>query len=224
MHSLISTLSASNARRRRMQAVAGLFLAVLPPAASATTCYVSSSSGSDSNNGTSTMTPYRTLAKANSVMASPKAGDAILFKRGDAWRNQTLRCVNDHVTVTNDTTASVPQLCSGSSAGQVTIGAYGTGSNRIFDGATPFNVALARVSGTTYSATFSGAAPLKLYADAGDANSNQLIPVPNARGAWNSSTTYNAYDGVTDSNGNYFVRGPSLRGASRPQIVPPGLV
>ncbi len=42
-----------------------------------------STSGSDSNNGLSASKPVKTAAKANALAAS---GDAILFKRGDLWR------------------------------------------------------------------------------------------------------------------------------------------
>ena len=53
----------------------------------ATTYYVSSSAGSDANNGTSTSTPWQTIAHVNAQTFQP--GDSILFKRGDVW-NESL--------------------------------------------------------------------------------------------------------------------------------------
>jgi hypothetical protein len=53
--------------------------------ANATTYYVAST-GSDSNNGTSMRTPCRTIAHVNAQ--SFRAGDSILFHRGDTWREQ----------------------------------------------------------------------------------------------------------------------------------------
>ncbi|MGQ7867790.1 cadherin domain-containing protein [Sunxiuqinia sp. sy24] len=70
--------------------------------------YVSSSEGNDSNAGTSTGQPWKTLAKVNSFR--PTAGDKILFKRGDEWVG----------TLTPST--------SGSAGSPITYGAYGTGN------------------------------------------------------------------------------------------------
>jgi hypothetical protein len=76
--------------------------------ASATTYYVSSSAGNDANNGTSTLTPWQTIAHVNALAFLP--GDSILFKRGDVW-NESL----------------VPPS-SGSSGNRITFDAYGTGA------------------------------------------------------------------------------------------------
>jgi len=48
------------------------------------TTYYIDTTGSDSNNGTSTGTPWKTIAKVNGSTFS--AGDRILFKRGQTWR------------------------------------------------------------------------------------------------------------------------------------------
>ncbi len=53
-------------------------------AVSAAIYYVSYSDGSDSNNGTSTGTPFQSVSKANSLNLLP--GDQVLFKCGDTWR------------------------------------------------------------------------------------------------------------------------------------------
>jgi hypothetical protein len=82
--------------------------------ASATTYYVANT-GSDSNNGTSTSTPWRTIAHVNAQTFS--AGDSILFHRGDTWREQL-----------------VPPS-SGSSGSVITFGVYGSGNLPVIRGA-----------------------------------------------------------------------------------------
>jgi parallel beta-helix repeat protein len=82
---------------------------------SATTYYVSSSFGSDSNNGTSTDTPWETISKVNSKSFS--AGDSILLKRGDTW-------INEPLTVSS----------SGSQGNVILYSAYGTGNPPKLDG------------------------------------------------------------------------------------------
>jgi hypothetical protein len=76
--------------------------------ASGTTYYVSSSAGSDSNNGTSAATAWKTIAKVNGQTFV--AGDSILLKRGDVW-NESL----------------VPSG-SGATGTPITFDAYGTGA------------------------------------------------------------------------------------------------
>ena len=94
-----------------------LLLVALP--ASATTYYVDSVSGSDSNNGTSTGTPWQTIAKINAQSFNP--GDSILLKCGDVFYNGPL---------------TVPT--SGSNGNPITFGHYGTcGANPIVKGSLP---------------------------------------------------------------------------------------
>jgi hypothetical protein len=80
-----------------------------------TTYYVDSLAGSDSNEGTSSTAPWSTVAKVNST--SFVAGDHILFKRGNTWR----------------------ELLSPSSSGEagnpIVIDAYGSGAAPIISGA-----------------------------------------------------------------------------------------
>ena len=71
------------------------------------TYYVSSSTGSDANNGTSSATAWRTIAKVNGQTFL--AGDSILFKRGDVWNE------------------SLAPSSSGSAGNSITFDAYGTG-------------------------------------------------------------------------------------------------
>ena len=91
-----------------MRALLILFLTALSGAASATTYYVSSSAGSDLNNGTSTATPWKTIAKVNAQLLQP--GDSVLLRRGDVW-NESL----------------VPSA-SGTQPSPITFDAYGSGA------------------------------------------------------------------------------------------------
>jgi len=75
----------------------------------ATVYYVSTSGGSDSNNGTSVLTPFKTLDKVNSLVLV--AGDQVLLKRSDSFSG----------------TLSLTE--SGSAGNLITFGAYGSGDN-----------------------------------------------------------------------------------------------
>ncbi|MGZ5190701.1 MAG: right-handed parallel beta-helix repeat-containing protein [Flavisolibacter sp.] len=83
-------------------------------AANATNYYISSG-GNDANNGTSTSTPWKTIAKIKSSTFSP--GDFIFFRRGDTWREQL----------------TIPS--SGSAGSPITFAAYGTGAKPVINGA-----------------------------------------------------------------------------------------
>jgi hypothetical protein len=83
--------------------------------AAGTIYYVDSASGSDTNNGTSTSTPWKTLTKVNSTTFV--AGDQIQFKRGGSWTGQLY------------------PKGSGSSGSPITIDAYGSGNLPIINGA-----------------------------------------------------------------------------------------
>jgi hypothetical protein len=83
--------------------------------ANAANYYVSSTSGSDANPGTISA-PWRTLTKVNSF--TPKAGDQILFKRGDSW------------------TGTITVKASGTSVAPITYGAWGEGANPVISGFT----------------------------------------------------------------------------------------
>ena len=80
----------------------------------ATTYYVSSVSGSDSNNGTSSSSPWASLAKVKGRTYSP--GDHILFAKGGTWTGQL-------------STAG-----SGVSGNPIVIGSYGSGNKPIIQG------------------------------------------------------------------------------------------
>ncbi|MFD0959960.1 carbohydrate binding domain-containing protein [Paenibacillus chungangensis] len=70
--------------------------------------YVDATAGSDSNNGTSTASPWKTLTKVNSMTFQP--GDTIFLKKGEAW------------------TGRLWPKGSGSQGAPITIDAYGTGN------------------------------------------------------------------------------------------------
>ncbi len=90
-----------------------------------TVYYVDATNGDDLNDGLSECSAWKTIAKVNAQSFS--AGDFILFKRGEIWRE----------------TLIVPS--SGSSGNLITFGAYGSGNNPIINGAdlitgwTPYN-------------------------------------------------------------------------------------
>jgi hypothetical protein len=79
----------------------------------ATTYYVDASSGLDSNNGTSTSKAWKTIAKVNS--AALKAGDFVLFARGQTYRGNL-----------------IPK--SGTASANISYGAYGSGNKPLFLG------------------------------------------------------------------------------------------
>ena len=93
---------------RRSRCLLIFVLLALP--LSATTYYVDNcvTVGSDSNNGTSTSTPWLTIAHVNAQTFNPE--DSVLFQSTCTWREQL-----------------VPPS-SGSSASPITFGAYGSGA------------------------------------------------------------------------------------------------
>ena len=105
--------------RDSMQASASQTFTITVDAASSsssyTSYYVDSQIGSDSNNGTSSSSPWRTLAKVNSKSFS--AGTHILLKRGDTWRE------------------TLSPSSSGEGGNPIVFDAYGTGAAPIISGA-----------------------------------------------------------------------------------------
>lgn len=83
---------------------------------SSATNYYLSNNGSDTNNGTSNTTAWKTLEKLN--MVTFNAGDSILFKRGDTFYG------------------SLIVKSSGNAINSITYSAYGTGVNPIITGFT----------------------------------------------------------------------------------------
>ena len=71
-------------------------------------------SGNDSNSGTSTALPWKSLSKVNGTVFLP--GDRILFKRGGTWHG------------------SLNPQGSGNSTAQITLSSYGTGAKPLIHG------------------------------------------------------------------------------------------
>jgi len=82
--------------------------------------YVDATGGDDSRDGRNPQSAWRTLGKVN--RASLKAGDKVLFKRGNRWRGQL-----------------VPQ--SGASGVAITYGAFGTGAKPLLLGSVAMSAA-----------------------------------------------------------------------------------
>lgn len=101
-------------RRGGAMALMGFMLA-LATAAGATTYYVDATGGNDGNAGTSAGTAWKTMAKVNG--ATFAAGDQILFKRGEVWRE------------------SLVPPSSGASGNPIVFDAYGLGEAPAITGA-----------------------------------------------------------------------------------------
>src|SRR5437763_15947745 len=82
--------------------------------AGAATYYVSSSGGDDTKDGLTTATAWKSVAKVNAAAFS--AGDQILFKRGEVWRE------------------SLVPPSSGASGNPIKFDAYGTGDAPMITG------------------------------------------------------------------------------------------
>ena len=113
----------------------------------ATTYYVDSVAGLDSNNGTSTATPWATIAHVSAQAFAPS--DSILFKKGYTWHEQL----------------NVPG--SGIAGHPITFGAYGaSGSAPIIDGANVVVAPWAHYRGNIYVAKIGVVTPPNsLYVD-----------------------------------------------------------
>ncbi|MBT5922492.1 MAG: hypothetical protein HOH29_02045, partial [Cellvibrionales bacterium] len=76
--------------------------------------YISQSSGNDNNSGLSSLSPFQTLTRVNSLSLS--AGDSVLFKSGERWEGMLW------------------PKGSGTSNAPITISVYGSGTKPIIDG------------------------------------------------------------------------------------------
>jgi parallel beta-helix repeat protein len=87
----------------------------------ATNYYLSSSTGDDtrtSAQASNAITPWKTIAKLNSLLSNLSPGDSVLFKRGETFYG------------------AIQVKISGNSASQVVFGAYGSGAKPIISGFT----------------------------------------------------------------------------------------
>jgi hypothetical protein len=110
----------------------------LPALARATTYYVSPS-GSDANTGTSTATPWQTVAKVNGAALSP--GDSVLFQGGQHFHD-----------------APLTPARSGSTSAPIAFGAYGGGRPTFSRGIALSGVADVAFSGLRLTAGVRGSA------------------------------------------------------------------
>ncbi|HNX38578.1 MAG TPA: right-handed parallel beta-helix repeat-containing protein [Candidatus Cloacimonadota bacterium] len=108
--------------------------------------YYVSTSGSNSNNGTTTGTPWQTLSKVNSYSVSPGfvAGDIIRFRCGEVFRG--------YLTISN----------SGSSGSPITLTSYGAGEKPVIAGAADVSssASWSNTSGSIWRTTVSPPSPL----------------------------------------------------------------
>lgn len=145
--------------------------------AHATTYYVDNcvTVGSDSNNGTSTSTPWLTIAKVNGSTFSP--GDSILFEKTCTWRERL----------------TIP---SGGSAGNpITFGSYGSGALPIINGA-DLLTGWTNSSGALYDATEPSTANLnggsfQVFEDGTKFVQNTVSSASLTAGQWFLDTTGN---------------------------------
>jgi parallel beta-helix repeat protein len=98
-----------------MKNLFNLFLFLITQTSLFATDYYVASNGSDTNNGTSTTTPFKTIVKINSLTL--EAGDNVFFRRGDVFRGK--------LNLTK----------SGNAANPITVDAYGNGENPVISGA-----------------------------------------------------------------------------------------
>ena len=122
-------------RLRGIAAVAAVWM--LAGMAGATTYYVDATNGDDTRDGQSTTTAWKTIAKVNA--ATLAAGDQVLFKRGEAWRE------------------SLVPPSSGTAGNTIKFDAYGAGEAPTITGALPLSVAAWSVdSGNVWKASVTG--------------------------------------------------------------------
>ena len=142
--------------------------------------------GSDSNNGTSTSTPWLTVAKVNA--GSFSAGDSVLFQKSCTWRE----------------TLTVPT--SGSSGNQITFGSYGTGALPVISGAnalsswtaaTPAAIPVLSPGSGAYSTTQTGSATCATSGEYMCYTRDSTNPVTNGAGGCTHGTLYSTSFSVT---------------------------
>jgi hypothetical protein len=102
------------------------------PSSDTRTIYVSSSTGSDSNNGTSSSSPLRTIAKAKSFLRDGRP-DWLLLKRGDTFTEPIGRWM------TSGRSTSEPQVISAYGTGNRPLIRSGTSEGFVTYGGNPVN-------------------------------------------------------------------------------------
>ena len=123
----------------------GAMLFFLVSVASATTYYVDSSGGSDSQDGKSIATAWKSIGKVNASSFQP--GDSILFKRGEKWY-ETLNVSS-----------------SGTETSPIFYGVYGSGPAPVITGQRVYNGNWSVQSGNVWKTSFSWSNPWRLLQD-----------------------------------------------------------
>ena len=90
-------------------AVLSLACALAAPPAAATVYYVSSSTGNDGNSGTAPGSPFKTIAKVNTLNLQP--GDQVRLFCGDVWRDERLFVLDSGTAAQPITVTSHPLAC-----------------------------------------------------------------------------------------------------------------
>jgi hypothetical protein len=132
-----------------------LFFGVHAVQAAGATYYVDARLGDNGNDGLSPSKPWRTLSRVSGAALKP--GDAVLFRRGEAWRGQ------------------LDIAASGEQNGAITYGAYGDGGRPAFYG----SALLAQWSplgGGLWSSSSTIATSSSLWLVHGDGSSQHLMP------------------------------------------------
>lgn len=166
----------------------GFWLCVCPTL-SARTYYISNS-GSDQDTGTSVQHPWASIAKLNMALLSARPGDTFLLRRGDVFRDDSIRCINSVHSSPSTTLASNPPKCSGTAQAPITIDCYGSGPLPLIDAADPLSrLSWNPVSQTTFAAPLPEV-PKKLYVDSALTEAPQILPVPNGMGDYSGTQSY----------------------------------
>lgn len=131
--------------------------------ASATNYYISAA-GNDANNGTSQVTPWRTISKLNSSWTPINAGDSILFRRGDTFIGPLIVGKSGTITL------------------RFNFGAYGTGAKPIITGFSTVT-GWTLVSTGVYQATVSGGTSNPLWLVTVNGSVQRMGRFPNADSA-----------------------------------------
>ena len=99
-----------------------------------TTYYIDATAGDDSNNGTSELTAWQTIAKVNNL--SLISGDSILFKRGEIWSGNKL----------------IISGYSGTASSFIVFGAYGMGNKPIISSIVSHSHSWSNIGGNIWQA------------------------------------------------------------------------
>ena len=115
--------------------IVSIALLLLISASAESAVYYVDANGNDLNDGLSASTPWKTIAKVNSIMTSLTAGSQILFNRGDTFNGMIM------------------STKSGTAGNEIVFGSYGTGNLPIVTGIKAVSGWTVH-SGNIYSANF----------------------------------------------------------------------